>query len=157
MKYLIAGAAALAVLLLPSGTALAQKKGQGKFLTEATQRLIGQVATANADGFRLANNTFSIGGGWLRQGAGNWVNLYTIRMEAGMEYRILASGDNDAVDVDVQVVNAKGTTVASDTARAANASVTFRPKVSQDFQIRVRLFESRDSLPCVCVAIVLEK
>src|SRR5205823_3040850 len=56
--------AAALVLLGPAPRASAQE-GQGKFLTQATQRLIKLIAKANEDGFVLANNQFSIGGGWL--------------------------------------------------------------------------------------------
>src|SRR3954469_6058549 len=94
--------AAATVAILAAGSPAQAQQGQGKYVTEAAGRLAKNIGAANADGFKLSDNTFSIGGGWLKQGS-NWVSLFTITMEQGKQYRVLASGDGDATDVDVDI------------------------------------------------------
>jgi len=148
------GLTSVAAVLASAGNVAAQ--GQGKFVTQATQRLAKLIGEANNDGFKLANNKFSMGGGWIRKST-DWTNLYTIPMERGKSYRILAAGDDDARDVDVQVLDQGGKVLESDTKRDPEAVVNFRPDASARYLIRVRLFASREDAPCVCLAIVMEK
>lgn len=133
------------------------QEGQGKYITEATVRLIKQVDTANAAGFKLQDNTFSIGGGWLKKSTTTWIPLYTVQLNAGKDYRFLASGDADAKDVDLQVVDAKGAPVKTDADEAADARIDFRPTVSGLYTVRIRLYASEKDYPCVCLAIVMSK
>jgi hypothetical protein len=134
------------------------QQGQGKYLTQASERLSNLIDKANADGYKLANNEFSIGGGWLKQGK-EWVSLFAIPLSKEQEYRVLAAGDNDATDVDVQIVDANNPSkvLASDTATSAEAVVNFRPDTTQRYLIRVRVYASRNNLPAVCLGIILAK
>jgi hypothetical protein len=149
--------AGMAILLASASEAGAQK-GQGQYVTQASQRLAGLISKANDDGYKLANNKFSLGGGWLKQGK-EWVNLFTITLDQGKEYRILAAGDNDAMDVDVQVVDPDNinNALASDTARSSEAVVNFRPNNSKRYLVRVRLYASQENRPAVCLGIVMGK
>jgi hypothetical protein len=138
-----------------AGRADAQK-GQGSFLTQASERLAGMINKSNGAGYMLANNKFSIGGGWLKQGK-EWVSLFTINLEEGKDYRFLAAGDNDAMDVDLQVVDPAMTVVAKDTKRDATAEVDYKPAKTLRYLVQVRVFESRNNLPSLTLATVMVK
>jgi hypothetical protein len=149
------------VALLPGDTAQAQQ-GQGQYLTEAAARLGKLIASANKDGYYFYNNQFSVGGGWLQQGENNWVNLYTVTLEAGKNYRLMAAGDADARDVDLEIKDLNGKQVALDEDTASEAVINFSPTVTQKYLVRVRLFDSGADkqgrkLPCMCLAIVMVK
>lgn len=139
------------------GFAAATPADQGKYITSASARLTKLIDLSNTLGYKLKNDSFSIGGGWLKQGAGNWVNLYTITLTKGNDYRFLAAGDQDSKDVDLQIVNESGTVVASDTAVSNEAIVGFRPAATARYTVRLRLYASRDNVPCVCLGIMLVK
>jgi hypothetical protein len=156
IRFSVAVAVSLAALLAGSGSAFAQEK-QGPFVAQASKRLTNLVSKANDEGYKLQDNKLSIGGGWIKQGNDNWVTLYSIVLEKGTAYRFLAAGDDDARDVDVQVVDGNGKVVASDTKNDPDAVVDFTPPASQQFQVRVRLYASRDNVPCVCLGIVMSK
>lgn len=130
---------------------------QGKYVNSASARLVKLIDQANRDNYKLQNNGFSIGGGWLKQGTNNWVPIYTTTLTKGVEYRFMAVGDMDAKDVDIQILNASGTTVASDTATAPEAVVNFRPTQSGQYTVRLRLYSSAGDVPSVCVAIMMVK
>ena len=96
---------AIVASLIAENRACAQ---QGGYITQAAARLSKLVDKGNADGYSLQNNSFSIGGGWLKKGE-EWVSIYTVQLTAGKQYRFLASGDNDAKDVDLRIMDVKGT------------------------------------------------
>lgn len=147
--------ALLAFLLNPRNGRAQEKKGP--YIAQASQRLIKLIDKANGDGYKLQDNKLSIGGGWMKQGNDNWVTLYSIVLEKGTAYRFLAAGDNDAQDVDIQVLDGNGKVVAVDVKNDPEAIVDFTPSASQQYQVRVRLYASRDNLPCVCLGIVMSK
>jgi len=149
-------AATLAVL--GSETRAAAQDNQGKYITQAAKRLTDLVGLSNEAGYTLAPDRLSVGGGWIRQGRDSWVTLYTIKLDAGKQYRVLAAGDNDARDVDVEVTFVKtGDVVAKDTKKDPTAVVNYSPKTTGMYMVRVRLFEARSDDPCVCLAIVMVK
>lgn len=151
----VLGALVAGLLTLSVGENRAQAQ-QGKYVTEASARLIKLINNANGNGYKLHDNTFSIGGGWLKQ-SNTWVDLFTMNLQAGKEYRFLAAGDADARDVDLQIVDANGNVVAADVATNPEAVVNFTPQNNGRYLVRVRLFSSDNSLPCVCLAIALAK
>ena len=118
------------MLALSANAKVAAQEGQGKYITEATVRLIKLVDAGNKDGFLLKDNSFSIGGGWLKQSQNEWVALFTLDLTAGRTYRFLGAGDNDAKDVDLQIVDASGKQVAVDDAVKAEAIVNFTPETT---------------------------
>lgn len=130
---------------------------QGKYIIEASARLSKLVDTANGAGYSLQDNSFSIGGGWLKQSQTTWVPLYTVQLVAGKKYRFIAAGDVDAKDVDLEVLDKDNNVVASDTATAANATVDYSPKMTGRYLVRIRLYDSDKNLPCVCLGIVMTK
>ncbi len=155
----LVGACVLGLLVVAGSTQRvdAQGGGQGGYITEAAARLTKLVEQANKDGYKLQDNSFSIGGGWLKQSASDWIPLYTVQLNGGTKYRFLASGDKDAKDVDIEIQDAKGKTVAADVDTAADAKVDFAPKETGRYLVRIRLYDSKDNLPCVCLGIVMSK
>ena len=133
------------------------QEGQGRFVTQASARLVKLINAANAGGFNLADNSFSIGGGWLKQSQANWVPMFTVELQAGKQYRFLAAGDADAKDVDLEIQDANGRSVAVDDAVNPEAVITYTPANAGRYLVRIRLYDSRENYPCVCMAIVLQK
>ena len=132
------------------------QEGQGKYVTEAAARLVKLIDKANGDGFKLHDNVFSIGGGWLKQSNNTWVALFTVELQANKQYRFLGAGDADAKDVDLDV-QLNGKTVAEDTGTDPAAVVNFTPGTTGRYLVRLRLFASDNNLPCVCLGIVMAK
>ena len=150
------GVFALAATLAFGSMSRAQE-GQGRFVTQASARLVKLINSANAGGFNLADNSFSIGGGWLKQSQANWVPMFTVELQAGKQYRFLAAGDADAKDVDLEIQDANGRSVAVDDAVNPEAVITYTPANAGRYLVRIRLYDSRENYPCVCMAIVLQK
>ena len=144
----------LGLFLFAPAAAQAQQD-QGRYVTETAERLRREIAQGNRDGYVLYNNYFSAGGGWLLQGQNNWVNLFTIELEAGRSYRLIAAGDGDAQDVDLEVRDLDGRRYAIDDSTDPDAVINFTPETTRRYQIRVRLYSSRQNLPCFCMAIVM--
>src|SRR4051794_22682647 len=93
---LVVGLVSVTALFVGASSASAQ---QGAYVTQASARLAKLVDKGNDDGFNLQKNSFSVGGGWLKKSS-EWVGIYTVQPTAGKKYRFLASGDDDATDVD---------------------------------------------------------
>lgn len=148
--------ASLVAMLAGNGRAAAQG-GQGEFITQASARLTKLVDQENKMGYALQNNSFSIGGGWLKKDQNAWVPLYTVQLTAGKEYAFLAAGDNDAKDVDLVIKDANGKEVAKDEKTDPEAVVVFRPKDSGRYTVSIRLYDSRNDYDCVCLAVVMVK
>jgi len=133
------------------------QEGQGKYITEASVRLTRLISTANKDGYQLQENSFSIGGGWLKQSKETWVPIYKVSLEEGKQYRFLAARDEDAKDVDLEILDADGKRVAMDEKTDPEAVVDFVPNASGTYQVRIRLYDSMNNVPCACLSIVLNK
>jgi len=146
--------ASVAAVFGGEGRAVAQ---QGAYVTQAAGRLTKLVDKSNQQGFVLQNNSFSIGGGWLKQSEKIWVPIYSIKLEAGKTYRFLAAGDNDARDVDLDVQDAAGNTVAKDEDTAAEAAVEFTVTTTGVYRVRLRLYAAENNVDCVCLGIVMVK
>ena len=141
------------LLLMLGSSADAQ---QGAYVTQASTRLAGLIDKGNKAGYRLSNNKFSLGGGWLKQGPA-WVSLYTLTLDAGKDYRFLAAGDDDATDVDLQVLDPAMNVVAKDIARAKTAVVDYRPAKTLKYLVQVRVFESVGNRDSMTIATVMVK
>ena len=151
---LIVCLASLAAVLGSDTRASAQ---QGKYVTEAADRLTKLVNTANKAGYNLHDNAFSIGGGWLKQSKKDWIPLFTVQLTAGKSYRFLAAGDADAKDVDLEILDSNNKVVAQDSATDPTATVDFVAKTSGRYTVRIRLYESDNNDPCVCLAVMMTK
>ena len=144
-----------AVLCLGAGRASAQ---QGKYVAEAANRLTKLIDTGNKAGYVLSENTFSIGGGWLKQSKKDWIPLFTVQLVAGKPYRFLAAGDGDATDVDLEILDPSGNVVAQDAEKDPTATVDFTPRMGGKYTVRVRLYASNaNNDPCLCMAVMMTK
>ncbi len=150
------GVCVASLLALAAGGTRASAQ-QGPYVTQTAARLSKLINDANKAGYSLHDNSFSIGGGWLKQSQSNWIHLYTIELKAGTKYRFLAAGDNDAKDVDLEVLDANNKVVAQDVATDPTATVDFTPGKTGQYHIRIRLYDSRENLPCVCLGILMTK
>ncbi len=150
-------AVCLAGLLAFSVGAANVQAQQGKYVAEASTRLVKLINATNGNGYKLQDNTFSIGGGWLKKSTSAYTPLFTVTLQQGTQYRFLAAGDADAKDVDLEVVNADGDVVASDSKTDPQAVVNYTAQKGGRYTVRVRLYASDMDLPCVCLAIVMSK
>ncbi len=148
--------ASIALVFVGSNAKFANAQ-QGKYLTEATIRLVKLINAGNKAGYKLSDDSFSVGGGWIKQGRQNWVPLFNITLRAGRSYRFLAAGDADTKDLDIQVLDPAGNIVAKDVLTAADAIVTYRPARTGKYQIRLRLYSSVKNYPCLCLAVMMAK
>jgi flagellar hook assembly protein FlgD len=149
----IAGAVALAV---NAGQASAQLK-QGPFVTQTADRLSKLIGEGNKAGYSLSDNVSSIGGGWLKQSTSDWIPLYYVNLTGGKTYRFVAAGDNDAKDVDIELLDANNKVVAQDTGAEPTAKIEHTPDANGKYLVRIRLYASREDLPCVCMTVMMTK
>jgi hypothetical protein len=68
--------------------------------------------------------------------------------QGGVEYSLIAGGDEDARDVDLQVFDASGERVAADTRADRMAVLKFTPEDSASYTIRLKLFRSQRDAFC---------
>ena len=132
------------------------QEGQGKYVTQAAERLVKLINSANSEGYKLNDNAFTIGGGWLKQSETTWVALLNVDLKANKQYRFLAAGDGDAKDVDLEV-QLDGKTVAADTKTDPTAIVNYTPGADGKYVVRLRLYASDNNDPCACLGIVMAK
>lgn len=153
-KSPVLAAVALACLLFGSlPAAQAQGKKTTPFLLDSFDRATDLADKADRAGYGLAAG-ISVMGCWLDEGKDIFFNRQLV---GGLTYRFIASGDRDAQDVDIEVRDATGRTVASDLRVNLDGDLLFTPQVTANFSIRVVLARSRNRLPCVCTAVVMEK
>jgi hypothetical protein len=144
------------ILLVPLTFPPAPASAQGKYMAQATQRVGKLVDDASDTGYKLFSASF--GGGILRQGEDNWVALFSQSLESSLEYLVLASGDDDARDVDLEIRDENGKLVAQDIASIdANARIVFRPTATARYTVRIRLYASDRNQPCICVGVLMAK
>jgi len=150
------GVCVAALMVTGAGNRATAQQGQGKYVVQATERLANLIGKGNADKYKLTTNRFSLGGGWLNQGT-KWESLFSITLEAGKQYRLLAAGDNDAEDVDLQILDPAGTVMKKDVKRDPTAVVDFTPAKTLRYLIQVRVFASIKNRPSFTVATVMAK
>jgi hypothetical protein len=143
--------------VLGSASSASAQLKQGKYVTQASARLAKLVDAGNGDGFSLHNNSFSLGGGWLKKNQDTWTPIYSVNLTAGKKYRCLATGDDDAKDVDLRIMDSKGNQVAIDDGVAVDAIVNFNPKMSGKYTVQIRLYDSRENFDSVCISAMMVK
>ncbi|HZZ80296.1 MAG TPA: hypothetical protein VFE62_17420, partial [Gemmataceae bacterium] len=127
---------------------------QGMHTAQACARLGQLVDSGNADGYTLHNNSFTLGGGWLKPGE-QWTSIYSITLEAGKKYRLLAAGDNNVRNVDLRILNAKGIQVAIDGNHFSSASVDYTSTAGGRYTVQMRL-QAANSTDAVCLSALME-
>ncbi len=93
----------------------------------------------------------------IKKDTAGWVPIFTVQLTAGRSYILLAAGDNDTKDLDLDIQDSSGRVLAADTETSPVANVPFEPKVSGRYTVRLRLYDSRNSVPCYCFANVMVK
>jgi len=79
----------------------------------------------------------------------------TRRFEAGVNYAIVAGGDEDVTDLDVEILDQSGNVVTSDEREDRMGVIEWVPEESGDYDIRIKLFDAqRESF---CAFAVLRK
>jgi hypothetical protein len=153
-KLVAAVALALACWLFGTlPTAQAQGKKTTPFIVDSFERATDLADKADRAGYGLAAG-ISVMGCWLDEGKDIF---FTRQLIGGLTYRFIASGDRDAQDVDIEVRDANGKSVASDFRLDRDGDLIFTPTVTANYSIRMVLTRSRNRLPCVCTAVVMEK
>lgn len=134
--------------------AIAQK--QEAFVEQASARLQKLIKSANADGYVYEGDRVSMGGAYLKREEKDWFAMATIKLDEGRSYRIIAVGDNDALDVDLRIVG-EAKVLAADTSQDPEAVVHYRPVRTGQYIIQLRLYQSRQHVSCFCMYMVLVK
>lgn len=98
------------------------------------------------------DGTHSVSGVFLQKGEAYTLGRY---LESDREYVFIASGDTDAKDVDLEILDAAENRVAGDTLTARDATVRYRPASSGQYRIRVRLYDAER--PAYCAFAVLRE
>ncbi|MCI0459917.1 MAG: hypothetical protein L0Z62_23445 [Gemmataceae bacterium] len=152
--YLVLGLG-LPWLLSAPAAAYTQGQSSGTYLSQAFTRVTNNAGAARKlIGYGYADG-LSILGGWIS--AGDKLEFDLRRLEIGTSHMIIAGGDNDAEDVDLEILDPNGRVVASDVRVAPDAVVEFVPRIKGSYRMRLTLYKARERLPCVCVATVLKK
>lgn len=151
---MVIGLISAAALVVAANRAHAQ---QGKWVTQASGRLSKLIDAANKDGYELQNNAFSLGGGWLKKTQNDWIPLYSVQLKTGKKYRFLASGDSNALDVDIRLTDAKGKEVVRDDSTAADAIVNFSPIATGRHTVYIRLYASEKNRDAVVLSVMMSK
>lgn len=79
----------------------------------------------------------------------------TVHLTAGGEYRLIAAGDSNALDLDLFVLDPSGKQIAKDDRVAASATVSFRATQDGRHTFRLRLYNGRAT--SFCALVVLER
>jgi hypothetical protein len=144
--------------LLYNGRWINRPRGDGTYFAQASTRLVNLINQAKKDGYDFQDNQFSLGGGWLEHDPSTFVPLFQVYLKAGVQYRLLAAGSNDAKDVDLHLTSPDGKIVyAKDEGTEPEAHVNFTPKIDGLYIVRLRLYDSKDQKHCVCVTLLMQK
>jgi hypothetical protein len=151
--------AVIAGWFLQGQPALAQRS-VATYTKEAIDSLSHLLDKAAKDGFTMEARTTTMFGGWMpvgkKTGSEQWVSiLVATKLDPDRQYRVIAAGDNDTIDLDLRILDPSGAVVVEDNAVTREPAVTFRPTRRQDYTIQMRLYDSRDN--CVCIGAILTK
>lgn len=127
----------------------------GKYMAEALTEMLSTVRTVNDKipwGYDDAGVCLS--GVLLSKGA-----TYSLGREfvEGKQYAILAGGDSDARDIDLQILTESGQVVAQDRDAKRGAVVVFTPDDTAKFVVRIKLYDSRADAKCFCTFAVIRE
>src|SRR5712671_5796219 len=151
MKRVCFVAIALVGLLSPVWS---QGQTSVNYWTQAFIRVTDSAAGAAKLGNFGYQEGISILGAWVDKGEDCKFSIYFAK---DGNYMIVAGGDNDAQDINVEIQNQAGRTIASEDREAPDAMVTFTPSESDYYTLRLSLAKSRQNLPCLCVMCVLRQ
>lgn len=147
---------AIAVLVLIGSAALVRSQGQtsANFLQQAFVRVTDSAAGAAKLGNFGYQEGISVLGAWVKHRDSC---DFSIPLSKGVNYLFVAGGDNDAQDLDLDILDGAGNKLAGENRVAPETMVTFAPPADGFYVMRLTLQRSRKNFPCVCVACVLKE
>jgi len=150
---------ALVLSLALATPAAAQPKHAATYLNEAFTRATEIAKALNKKlGYGYAKEANpSILVGWVNQGGRK---EFTWNLQGGVEYVLLADGDLDATDVDLEVFageDTRGQPIVQDLRLNREAVVTFTPRFNGKFTAKLSLAGSTNNVPCACAMVLMRK
>lgn len=108
----------------------------GKYMKQAVDRVVnyGILLEQNSKTLGLADGTCLLGA--VLAGDGGYSD-YTFHLKASRKYTFIGGGDDDVKDLDLKLMDSKGTIVASDTKDDRVPVVHFKPSVDGSYTIRL--------------------
>jgi len=83
--------------------------------------------------------------------APNGTATFTRTFQAGTTYEIVADGDSDARNVDLELLNSSGQVIRSDRRAAKEARIVFRPSRTGTYTVRLKLASAYRNAICYVV------
>jgi hypothetical protein len=152
-KVLAVLGVAVAAWLATASPAAAQGRTTAQLFAEAFVPLVKMADATQRLGYGYRHDV-SVLGAWVKN---KEKVSFVMTLEAGKHYAFLATGDQDATDVDLYLYDAQGVEVAKDVLPNREAIIEFTPRVTGQYTMTLLLFDSRNNLPCVCTAAMLCK
>ncbi len=107
----------------------------------------------NIQNYYFRNGIVSFLAGFIRKGD---MTTFICPLYAGVEYALLAAGDDNATDIDIIITDETGSIVINDVSAAKNAIVFFKPTKTANYNIKVKL-HGAITPGCFCNLLVLTK
>ncbi len=148
--------AAVGLVLAGGATAQAAPAEQwapGAYMEQALGRVMGAgLALDEKLDYGFDGDGFCLLGTLLRpEGA----TAFNRPLKKGETYAFVGAGDDDAKDVDLEILDEAGNVLASDTQEDSVPVIEFKPKKSGNYVIRVTLVDAAD--PCFCAVATMIK
>lgn len=102
-------------------------------------------------GFSLRTDYISILTAYLRKESNV---IFTTYLNSGNRYAFAGSGDDNATDVDIYLLNTEGDIVVKDASTSKNPIVYYSPSVSGNYTVKLKLYNSI-SVGCFCNLLML--
>lgn len=122
---------------------------------QALNKLSDLIAAGQLRGYRLTSTRVT--GTVLKKDKVYYMPLTDVQLRSDRQYLVVAAGDNDTLDLDAKIWNAAGDVVAVDAKIDPTAQVELPTGVQGTHSIYLRLYDSRNDLPCACAVAILEK
>lgn len=138
---------AIAALVLNSSFAQAQDDEwvPGKYMIQAVGEMLDAADTLQQKmGYGYAEGACMVG--TLLDPQSEYT--MTRQFEKGIQYAIVAGGDEDATDIDVVILDSKGNEVISDDSEERLGVIEWTPDVTSTYQVKVSLFEAKQESFC---------
>lgn len=138
----------LSIAGVPTSVALAQDETEwvpGKYMIQAVGEMLDAADTLQTKlGYGYAEGACMVG--TLLEPRAEY-NM-TRQFEKGVQYAIVAGGDEDATDIDVVISDENGNVIISDDSEERLGVVEWTPNTTGTYQIKVKLFEARQQSFC---------
>lgn len=140
------------VLVAFAGTAAQADWVPGRRMEKAVDRITSKAKTiAKKQDLYFAEGTCIVAGFLDKDGSMSLTRPFI----GGETYVLLGGGDDNAIDVDIEIYDKSDQKVAEDTETDASPVVTFKPKKSGDFRMKVILHDANKKTGSFCALTVL--